>query len=209
MITNLEIVDDDLATASGEKYDLRKVLDAAEDFLRAFVARVAMAAPGSRAIVRFDRDDERALDDAGYEAIRAFYVRAAKRHDVIEAIASAIVGPFRVSLRLLGDDDLFLKAGDDEPTTISGASWTTLSTAPNLVVMPAGGSNPLFQLGASDAVHALVRAAAPAGTDPSGISSLPGLRFPHADFGAGSGTLRVALLRVPAHEPPGGLGEDA
>lgn len=207
MIEGLEIVDDDLAIAAGEKYELRKVLDAAEDFLRAFVANVAMAAPGSRAIVRFNHDDELPLDDAGYEAIRAFYVRAAKRHDVIDATVSAIVGPFRVSLRLLGDDDLFLKEGEDEPTTISGAPWPTLSTEPNLVVMPAGGSNPLFQFGSTDAVHALVRAAAPAGTDAAGVSSLPGLRFPHAVFGAGRGTLRVALLRVPADDPPEDPGE--
>lgn len=210
MIEDLKLQDGDVATAIGEKYDLAKVLDAVEAFLRGFVAEIMLACAGTpHAILRFGDGDELTLDDAGYAAIRTWYRAAAARHDVIDATVSAIVGPFRVSLRLLGDDDLFLAEGESGPVTISGAPWQTLDVAPNLVVMPAAGSSPLFDAGAPDAVHALVRKHAPAGADAAGIAGIPGLRFPYAAFGAGRGTLRVALTRVPREDPPADLDEES
>ena len=203
MIEDLKLAGEDVATAVGERYDLAKVLDAAEAFLRGFVAEVALScAVPTRPIFRFAYDAELPLDEAGYAALRRWYSGINARHDVIDANASAVVGPFRVSLRLLGDDDLFLAEGDAEPVTISGAPWRTLDPEPNLVVMPSGGSSPLFDPGAPDTVHALVRKHAPAGTDASGVARIPGLRFPHAAFGAGRGTLRIALMRTPKPELP-------
>lgn len=202
MITNLEIVDDETAKAFGDKYDLAKALDAAESFLRRFAAMTALAAPGMPQFVRFGPDEERRLDDDAYRAIRTFYARTAERYDAMDASLTVIIGPFRVLLKLLGDDDLFLKEGEAEPRTISAGPWTDLTNEPRIIVMPAGGSNPLFELGSIDAVQALVRAAAPAGTDARAHPSLPGLRFPHAVFGAGSGTIRIALTRIRSEEPP-------
>jgi len=199
MIANLKIVDDETATANGEKYDLVKVLDAAEEFLRRFAGMTALSAPAMPRFLRFGQD-EIPLDDAGYEVVRAFYVRAARRHDAVDAGVSAIVGPFRVMLKLLGDDDLFLREGESEPVTISDAHWSGLTHEPKITVMPASGANPLFELGSIDAVRALVRAAAPEGTEAVG-PNLPGIRFPHAAFGAGTGRLRIALTRVPKEDP--------
>ena len=197
MITNLEIRDDDTAEAFGQKFDVGRVLDAMIAFLKAFTGDVVAADRSIVPTIRFsgDRDRTAPLDGDGYARLRRETLAHARTHDVAADCARVDAGPFALRVYALGRDDLQRYGRDGVPMTIGEADWRDLDPTPVIDLTPSRGM-PIFSERASELVRELVLTHAPEGSKPD-FSRIPSLRFPHAAFGAGLGTLRISLLTVP------------
>lgn len=198
MITDLKIVDDDTATAFGQRFDVPRVLEAGIAFIKAFAAEVAPAADEPPSL-RFKGDGDRRqpLDEDAFARLRRETLRIAKAWDVTTECARADIGPFALRFYPLGREDLQRFGADGTPMLVAETSWDDLDPTPMIDFTPIKGM-PLFGRKGLALLKELVPRHAPPGTR-FDCGTVPCLRFPHHAFDAGYGTLRISLLTVPVN----------
>ncbi len=198
MIFDLAIVDAETATATGEKFDLPRVLDAMIGFTRAFVGRIlelkgkvpGIGQPRFRSLFD-DRAGMVPLDEGGYARFRKEAEAFVGQIDATCVDARVDVGPFSLRLRPFGNENLYL-AGGGRITLTDGAPWQGLDPTP-LIHFWSSGQRPFLGESGQGALRQLVPQLAPAGARYHGEPT-PRLLFPHRRFGAGTGPLRIELI---------------
>jgi hypothetical protein len=191
MISEAKIVGD-VVEAVGPRYDLARMLDAAELFLRRLVAA---SVPSCVKRVSFRSGESAFLDEAGYARLREHYRQTAETIDVGDEYASVRCDALQVRLRLLGGEVLHKFAKDKEATTLFDKHWSQLDFQPCLVLIE---ESPVLQPVGSEQdlrLRATLRRFAPAGAVVPDDGPLAAHRFPHQTFGLGTGPIRIQLIR--------------
>lgn len=197
MITNLEIVDDDVAKAFGQKFDVSRVLDAMIGFVTASAATIRAAAPHAPMNFRVvgDGDASFPIDGDAYARLRAECAWDLRRWDAADFCGIFKLGTLALRLYPLGTEHL-QRYGSAPPTTIDEGSWRDLDATPVIRFMPASGGMPFLEPAGVELARSLMALHAPADAKPS-LDGVPTLRFPHHAYGLGLGDVRIRLLTIP------------
>ncbi len=199
MITNLRYENSETALADGPMFDLLKVLDAAEAFVRGLVGDVLAAKAEANAFLRASGNQDRrwTYGDESFKRMRRTFHLWAQELDADSCSVTVTADVFLLRLYLLGSEGLDALRGWP-PTLDTGASWEELDPTPLIQIMPSVGRTPTFGPEGDRYAQELVARHVPPGATferfAPGANRVLTVRFPHEVFGAGHGSLRIGLL---------------
>lgn len=208
MIRNLKESGSDTVQAVGPRFDLEKVIGAAVPLVRSIVARAAMVHSDPRpTIIRLGDETPAPLDAGGLDRMAEEF-RAHRRgvHDASDFSFAVGVADLTLDVCLLGRE--FLVGRGAWMRTNDGSRPTDLDSTPVILAYHREGPlTPLSNRGKGLIAHSVRPYVAhgvtvvwlPPAEDEQYFADI---RFPHAAFGDGTGTIRVLRRPVGAKDGP-------
>ncbi len=199
MLRKFRDLDADTVLADGPKFDLAKVTEMALGILRALQDRVraCFQENGPHTFVFPSDEQERLLDEQGYTMIDwVFSDCQIASYDVTPYCCSTHLGPFAIDLYLLGMD--YLHGNMIGGETDQELPWEELDPTPVLMIMAERAMIDPLREDHLDFLRWTLDGYAFRGVTwelKSADEDVPPLaivvRFPHAAFGKGRGTLKI------------------